>query len=33
MKEVYDSRALTVELKKKQKDERNWLTDYENKKI
>jgi len=33
MKEVYDSRALTVEVKKMQKDERNWLTEYENKKI
>jgi len=33
MKEVYDSRALTVEMKKKYKNERNWQTDYENKNI
>jgi len=33
MKEVYDSRALTVEMKKKYKHEQNWQTDYENKHI
>ena len=31
MKEVYDSRAMTVDMKKKVKDESNWLKDYEKK--
>ena len=33
MKEVYDSRAMTVDMKKKVKDESNWLKDYEKKQI
>lgn len=33
MKEVYDSRALTVEMKKKNKEQMNWMQEHEQKTI
>ena len=33
MKDVYDSRAMTVDMKSKIKKEQDWIKDYEKKQI